>query len=197
MLIFFFADPDTDLIPTASQCTSPLNLSMSQTTVNQTQHHHQQHPQHIATVVKSEPEDNIHDIHDNMMEVNMSGPTVPSPLNLVNQPTIILTTNGLQNGKVDRLVLPHVNIKLEPQDLSSSSSEYSPYDSVGLPPTPPSSSNSDSEGGSSPQRSAPSSPIRHTSMSCDSLHGLGSPQAALFSSPVSSCCFLEPLFHFY
>jgi hypothetical protein len=34
-------------------------------------------------------------------------------------------------------------------------------DSLVLPPTPPSSSNSDSDSCSSPQRSAPSSPVRH------------------------------------
>jgi len=153
-------ESDTDLIPAASQCTSPFNLSLSKASS-------------ASAVVKSEPE-------DNMMEVSTT--PITSSL-MMTQPTIILTTNGIQNGKVDRLVLPRVNIKLEPQELSNSS-DHSAYDSIGLPPTPPSSSNSDSEGGSSPQRSAPSSPIRHSSLSCDSLHGLGSPQAALFSSPI-------------
>jgi len=163
-------DADTDLIPSASQCTSPLNLSMSQAAAAAAA----AASVPMAKMVKSEPE-------DNMMEVSMGTPVTSSLM--MNQPTIILTTNSLQNGKVDRLVLPRVNIKLEPQELSNQSDQC-PYDSIGLPPTPPSSSNSDSEGGSSPQRSAPSSPVRQTSLSCDSLHGLSSPQAALFSSPI-------------
>ena len=67
------------------------------------------------------------------------------------------------------------------------------YDSIGLPPTPPSSSNSDSEGSVSPQRSAPPSPIRHSQMlrqHVHTQHTLGGASAALaqqplFSSPVS------------
>ena len=66
------------------------------------------------------------------------------------------------------------------------------YDGLSLPPTPPSSASSDSEGGMSPQRSAPSSPIRHLHHThrhnpLRSTHHIHSAAAAsLFSSPVSS-----------
>lgn len=54
-----------------------------------------------------------------------------------------------------------------------------------LPPTPPSSASSDSEGGLSPQRSAPSSPIRH--MPSYSKHSSSSKPYSqpLFTNPVS------------
>jgi len=105
--------------------------------------------------------------------------TVVSPgpgMTVLKQPTIILaTTTPSQLGTAatltyqDRLVLPKLEVKLEPGCSSESASrsispEYSPYieyDSATLPPSPPS-SNSDSDGSQSPQWSAPSSPVRHT-----------------------------------
>lgn len=156
-----FSDMDTDLIPAASQCTSPLNLSLAESGST-------------LTLVKSDQDS---------MEVNVSAPCTSSLL--VQQPTIILTTNSLQPSKLDRLVLPKMNIKVEPQEFIASSPEHSSYcDSIDLPPTPPSSTNSDSEGSSSPQRSAPCSPMRQ-SLRHETLHSLSSPPAALFSSPVS------------
>ncbi|XP_074640172.1 cyclic AMP-responsive element-binding protein 3-like protein 2 [Tubulanus polymorphus] len=93
---------------------------------------------------------------------------------ILKQPTIVLTTTtqpistqhriGVQQPvtKHERMIVPKYSIKLEPHDLIDSMSDTS-NDHVSLPPTPPSSNNSsDSEGGQSPLRSAPSSPIRHT-----------------------------------
>ena len=62
-------------------------------------------------------------------------------------------------------------------------------DSLPLPPTPPSSSCSDSDGGLSPQRSAPSSPIRHmplkASHHCSSTTSSKPYSQPFFTNPVS------------
>lgn len=60
-------------------------------------------------------------------------------------------------------------------------------DSLIMPPTPPSSASSDSEGGHSPQRSAPSSPIRQLPLSRHSHSPTSSKSYSqpLFTSPVS------------
>ena len=62
-------------------------------------------------------------------------------------------------------------------------------ETVTLPPTPPSSSSSDSEGGQSPNRSAPSSPQRSLSaMRHQTLRTLSQP---VFSSPVSAATYQQ------
>ena len=118
--------------------------------------------------------------------------TRTNPHTLVKQPTIILATQTLQGTttgtqlKQERLVLPKMNIKVEPVDFysdSSSPEHITMYDHPGLPPTPPSSTSSDSEGGNSPQRSAPSSPHRHTPYTRQH-HLRTTVSQPLFSSPI-------------
>jgi cyclic AMP-responsive element-binding protein 3 len=108
---------------------------------------------------------------------------------LLKNPAIILATTTsaahstlqTQTLNQERLVLPKVNIKLEPPD--SSPEHSTSYDSLGLPPTPPSSSNSDSEGSQSPGRSAPSSPVRHPHpLRQQPVRTLA--QQALFTNPI-------------
>ncbi|XP_050390447.1 cyclic AMP-responsive element-binding protein 3-like protein 2 isoform X2 [Patella vulgata] len=82
------------------------------------------------------------------------------------QPTIILAPQSQQTLVDTTPDYSQICIKQEPVDVSEDSIDMSPsaisYDPVNLPPTPPSSASSDSEGSLSPQRSAPSSPIRQT-----------------------------------
>lgn len=78
------------------------------------------------------------------------------------QPTIILASSAQgQSALTERSVLPKITVKTEPIDAYDSSDQTVNIDSLVLPPTPPSSSNSDSDSCPSPQRSAPSSPVRH------------------------------------
>ncbi|KAL4232456.1 cAMP response element binding [Mactra antiquata] len=77
------------------------------------------------------------------------------------QPTIILASPSQgQTTLSERSVLPKITVKTEPADYDAIDHTVN-IDSLVLPPTPPSSSNSDSDSCPSPQRSAPSSPVRH------------------------------------
>lgn len=76
------------------------------------------------------------------------------------QPTIIVASSQGHSSDSHRSVLPKITVKTEPLD-SYDQDQAVNIDSLVLPPTPPSSSNSDSDSCSSPQRSAPSSPVRH------------------------------------
>ncbi|PSN54876.1 Cyclic AMP response element-binding protein A [Blattella germanica] len=73
-----------------------------------------------------------------------------SQQSVLKQPTILLATRGNLFGQQNRVVIPKLNIKLEPNGSAGFS----------LPPTPPSSTTSDSEGNLSPDHN-PSSPSRH------------------------------------
>lgn len=157
----------------------------------------------------------VSSIETSSAPVAMVTRTSMHPQTLLKQPTIILattqqsssvasssssmqfsSTSSLVNSiKQEHVVLPGVNIKVEPSDTASnvSSPEHSTmYDSIGLPPTPPSSSNSDSDGSLSPQQSAPPSPIRHghqfLRQHVHTQHTLGGASAALsqplFTSPI-------------
>ncbi|KAK3097662.1 hypothetical protein FSP39_011872 [Pinctada imbricata] len=117
------------------------------------------------------------------------------------QPSIILATSSTQQPSSQQpsyqitqtnthCSSPIVTIKTEPRDYYSDSIEPTVHvDSLILPPTPPgSSSSSDSEGSQSPQRSAPSSPIRqlpitrhYTSTSPSSHKPYSQP---LFTNPI-------------
>lgn len=112
------------------------------------------------------------------------------------QPTIILATSGTSNISRDQLQLPlqqtsniitpTVMIKTEPHEYIDTLQEQTAnIDTLILPPTPPgSSSSSDSEGGQSPLRSEPSSPVRHMPIRSHSSS----------SSPTSSKPYSQPLF---
>ena len=101
-------------------------------------------------------------------------------------------------------MVPRVNIKVEPAGCPSpyhmtlshsslpspdtasnaSSPEHNVYDRIGMPPTPPSSGSSDSEGGLSPQRSCPASPMRgHTPLARQQAQ-LRTISQPLFTSPI-------------
>lgn len=69
---------------------------------------------------------------------------------ILKQPTILLATRTNLYTSQNRLVIPKLNIKLEPNAAAGFS----------LPPTPPSSTTSDNEGNVSPDHN-PSSPSRH------------------------------------
>lgn len=73
-----------------------------------------------------------------------------SQQSVLKQPAILLTTRGNMFGQENRVVIPKLNIKLETHGTAGFS----------LPPTPPSSTTSDSEGNVSPDHN-PSSPSRH------------------------------------
>lgn len=101
------------------------------------------------------------------------------------QPTIILAAaaSNSQLHPQHSVSPPIVTIKTEPVDqLSEAMEQTVNVDSLIMPPTPPSSASSDSEGGHSPQRSAPSSPIRQLPLSRHS------------HSPTSSKSYSQPLF---
>lgn len=147
--------------------------------------------------IKSEPLDLSLD--SEMQTVTVTRST--NPQTLLKQPTIILQTTAAAAQQAtlrqERLVLPKVEIKMESQSSSSASSQQlqqqrytthslmsSPehstesYDGVSLPPTPPSSTNSDSDGC---DRSPPSSPHRSSRH-----HRPASPiiQQPFFMSPI-------------
>lgn len=88
--------------------------------------------------------------------------TTTRPAMLTKPSTIILATSTQSQPMEPQVITqaPIVTIKTEPQDYIDYSENTVNIDSLPLPPTPPSSSCSDSDGGLSPQRSAPSSPIR-------------------------------------
>ncbi|XP_021927970.1 cyclic AMP response element-binding protein A-like isoform X2 [Zootermopsis nevadensis] len=83
-------------------------------------------------------------------DVTMDQPKTGSQQSLLKQSTILLTTRGNLFAQQNRVVIPKLNIKLEPNGTAGFS----------LPPTPPSSTTSDSEGNLSPDHN-PSSPSRH------------------------------------
>lgn len=100
--------------------------------------------------------------HDPLKLTSTATPTVMTRTFTVTkqQPTIILASSHGQTTLSERSVLPKITVKTEPPDAYDLEQTVN-VDSLVLPPTPPSSNNSDSDSCPSPQRSAPSSPIRH------------------------------------
>jgi len=142
-------DMDLDISSAQIQVqTAPSDLSKK--TLDQQQ-------KYVPVSIKSEPRTEI---------ITTSATTATT---ILKQPTIVLATTQNRQQKTfqpvikqERLIIPKYSIKIESNDSMDSMSDTS-NDHVSLPPTPPSSNNSsDSEGGQSPIRSAPSSPIRHT-----------------------------------
>ncbi|XP_071445531.1 cyclic AMP response element-binding protein A-like [Hetaerina americana] len=84
---------------------------------------------------------------------------------LLKQPTILLAARSTLFSQQNRVVVPKINIKLEPSSTGFS-----------LPPTPPSSSTSDNEGNLSPIHHQPSSPA--AGAAGHSRHGRGQQQNA-------------------
>lgn len=102
-------------------------------------------------------------------------------LTVTKQPTIILAASPSQLQTQHSISSPIVTIKTEPVDpLSEAMEQTVNVDSLIMPPTPPSSASSDSEGGQSPQQSAPSSPVRQLPHSRHSL----SPNSKSYSQPL-------------
>ncbi|XP_064627224.1 cyclic AMP-responsive element-binding protein 3-like protein 2 [Lineus longissimus] len=105
------------------------------------------------------------------------------------QPTIVLATNRLPQQqpnqttilRQERLIIPKLNIKVEPLDCVDAMDTG--IDNVSLPPTPPSSNGSDSDGSLSPQRSCPSSPVRQT-VQARHHHAYKAITQPLFTSPI-------------
>lgn len=99
--------------------------------------------------------------------ISSSGSSCPmthDPVSSI-QPTIIFSTAVTQcQVKAEPQILSTISIKSEPNEFINTSPDHSGFESITLPPTPPSSNNSDSEGSLSPQRSAPSSPVRPLSV---------------------------------
>lgn len=109
------------------------------------------------------------------------------------QPTIILATTSSSASKIQytsdsstpvitqaaqSVLAPTVTIKAEPFELLDNQMEQTVnMDSLMMPPTPPSSASSDSDGSLSPSRSAPSSPVRQ-------LPYATSPSSKSFSQPL-------------
>lgn len=110
------------------------------------------------------------------------------------QPTIILASPNGQTALSERSVLPKITVKQEPPDTYDGLDPSVNIDSLVLPPTPPSSNNSDSDSCPSPQRSAPNSPVRQhpysrqhhspSSLSSCSLSPTGS--SKYYNQPISS-----------
>ncbi|CAG5117461.1 unnamed protein product, partial [Candidula unifasciata] len=116
--------------------------------------------------------------------------TTASMLNMTRQPTIIVTTSTPTSAEsssfytTDNITFPTIQIKHEPGDFLDQIHEQNVnLESIILPPTPPGSSGSDSEGSRSPQISAPSSPM-----------GQASYRHSSSLSPVSDTTFTQPLF---
>ncbi|XP_052241716.1 cyclic AMP-responsive element-binding protein 3-like protein 1 isoform X1 [Dreissena polymorpha] len=96
--------------------------------------------------------------HDPLILTTTATPTVLTRTITVpkQQPTIILASSQGHSMLSERSFLSKFTVKTEPQDTSDNEVNVDT-----LPPTPPSSNNSDSDSCPSPHRSAPSSPVRH------------------------------------
>ncbi|XP_059140143.1 cyclic AMP-responsive element-binding protein 3-like protein 1, partial [Physella acuta] len=102
------------------------------------------------------------------------------------QPTIIVTTTSAPAYfTTETITCSNIEIKEEETEgLDPASEQTVKLESIMLPPTPPGSSGSDSDGSQSPQRSAPSSPIRQTYRHSSPLSGKPYAQP-LFVNPIS------------
>ncbi|XP_013388801.1 cyclic AMP-responsive element-binding protein 3-like protein 1 isoform X2 [Lingula anatina] len=155
-MILINTEMDTELFP--AQSCNPLDLTMTTVTA----------PTSATTTTTTMPTEKrqMSLIKQERLETEMATKTLTGGNGqthtcYVKQPTIILaTTTQLveQQFKQEKHTIPKVNIKVEPPDAMDI--ESTSYDSIHLPPTPPSSASSDSEGGLSPRRSPPSSPQR-------------------------------------
>lgn len=136
---------------------------------------------------------NISEDDDNIISnSNFDSPlpnSTPLPTSNV-QPTLIFSPTNC-SVKTEAPVLPNISIKSEPTEFMDTSPDNSGYDSMNLPPTPPSSNTSDSEGSLSPLRSAPSSPVRPVStakpLPSNSTKHISQP---LFTNPIPQSGYL-------
>ncbi|CAL1534961.1 unnamed protein product [Lymnaea stagnalis] len=123
--------------------------------------------------------------------------TLPTPttFNITSrQPTIIVTTTTAASSAstcatsyfTETLSFPSIQIKEEQGECLDQVHEQTVLEPILLPPTPPGSSGSDSDGSQSPQRSAPCSPIRQTYRHSSSSPLSGKPYSQpLFVNPIS------------
>ncbi|KAK6986434.1 cyclic AMP-responsive element-binding protein 3-like protein 2 [Biomphalaria glabrata] len=129
-------------------------------------------------------------ISDSFLAVTTSSSTSTTFNISSRQPTIIVTTTSSASSSTsflnEPITFPNIQIKEEQPDCLDQGSEPSVnLETILLPPTPPGSSGSDSDGSQSPQRSAPSSPIRQTYR-----HSSSSP---LSGKPYSQPFFVNPI----
>lgn len=117
----------------------------------------------MKSVVKMEPVIKTETVDlDPIQMTSTASPTILTRTFTVTkqQPTIILASPHGQTALSERSVLPKITVKQEPPDVYDGLDPSVNIDSLVLPPTPPSSNNSDSDSCPSPQRSAPNSPVR-------------------------------------
>ena len=127
----FFSDFDKELTKT----TRPLNLTIhKQNQAAATAHQQGQGQIEGQTFIKQEDIDEINAATDQIQTVTVT--TTRAGQTILRQPTIILaTTPGSTPGTVttatikhtDRLVLPKVHVKLEPQERAASPDDTSEY----------------------------------------------------------------------
>lgn len=143
-------------------------LDLSQKAYNSAQITVKQEP------VENETDNGVSSNSNNNVDPSINGHSVNTGPNISsctmthtasnNQPTIIFSTATKCQIKTEPQILSAISIKSEPNEFMDTSPDHSGFESITLPPTPPSSNTSDSEGSLSPQRSAPSSPIRPVSV---------------------------------
>ncbi|KAK3602981.1 hypothetical protein CHS0354_016796 [Potamilus streckersoni] len=147
----------------------------------------------ITCVMKNEPIET-----DPKFAISTAAPTVMTrTFTVTKQPTIILATSALNQMQSERSVLPKITVKQEPQDFLEQINyvQSASMDCMDLPPTPPSSTGSDSDSCHSPQNSAPSSPIHQLPLSRQ--HDLSSSSSSSSLSPtckqISHPLFTNPI----
>ncbi|XP_054262231.1 cyclic AMP response element-binding protein A isoform X2 [Macrosteles quadrilineatus] len=110
-------------------------------------------------------------IHRHTHRIHHEQHKLKSGQSLLKQPTAVLMTRS----SLSHMVVPTLSIKLEPQNSGFS-----------LPPTPPSSTSSDSEGNVSPSHSHPSSPARRLFLSASNHHSTTSTRQPIQTPLISS-----------
>lgn len=128
--MILLSDFDKELIKT----TKPLNLTIHKQNQAAAHHHQGQGQTEGQTFVKRENTDEVTTATDQIQTVTVT--TTRAGQTILRQPTIILaTTPGSTPGTVttatikhaDRLVLPKVQVKLEPQERAASPDDISKY----------------------------------------------------------------------
>ncbi|XP_014786340.2 cyclic AMP-responsive element-binding protein 3-like protein 2 [Octopus bimaculoides] len=142
-----------------------------------------------ANITNISEDDNNIISNSNSIDSPLSNSTTLPTSNV--QPTLIFSTTTSCPVKTETPILPNISIKSEPTEFMDTSSDHSGYESMNLPPTPPSSNTSDSEGSFSPLRSAPSSPVRPVStakpLPSNSTKHISQP---LFTNPIPQSGYL-------
>ncbi|XP_005088980.2 cyclic AMP-responsive element-binding protein 3-like protein 1 [Aplysia californica] len=139
--------------------------------------------------------------------VSSTASITTTPIISPRQPTIIVTTTTATAAAAtsqattalfqgETISFPTVQIKQEPADCLDQTHEQTVnLESIMFPLTPPGSSGSDSDGSQSPQRSAPGSPIRASSIRIASPTSVASPSSSALGSgkPYTQPLFVNPI----